>query len=398
MKTIYILPLVCLLALSQLCNAQKPEPVNGFAVEMKPVAWYKEQIRLWKKEIDRNNQDAYAWYNYYRATRNLSRVDTTDRRSSDAKAAEQKAIVDEMEKAVPNSYEYNLTRWLIAGNDPAYIRYLKKADELGAGRTEHLSDMLGWGEIERDIPKRNKYADIWYHSSKASPGMLYYNYNVISGLKPNAVIFTSGDNDTYPIWLLQSQGIRPDVTVLNTSLLMLDEYRNRILKELGASPWEKETRSSKKDAGNNASSVSDEQTYQRYRKEIVKHIAHNSKKYPVYVALTTGEEYTGPVEEQLYLTGLAYEYSEQVLDNMALLKRNFEQNYALDYLDKTFFQDISAYWVNHSSGNYMVPMLKLLEHYKTSGDVQHREWISGKIRHIAKGKPGEEQVLKYLSE
>ncbi|HTF03717.1 MAG TPA: hypothetical protein VK826_06800 [Bacteroidia bacterium] len=44
----------------------------------------------------------------------------------------------------------------------------------------------------------------------------------------NGILFTSGDNDTFPLWYMQwIKGVRKDVTVLNLSLLSVPKYLDR---------------------------------------------------------------------------------------------------------------------------------------------------------------------------
>lgn len=86
-----------------------------------------------------------------------------------------------------------------------------------------LAGILGLAVIF--IPFRMMQANYFTHDRSKNWVPWDYSYNILQSCKPNAILYTNGDNDTFPLWYLQDvEGVRRDIKIVNLSLLNTDWY------------------------------------------------------------------------------------------------------------------------------------------------------------------------------
>jgi hypothetical protein len=388
MKYILIPILLFILSISRL-NGQKPEVVNTIVKEDKPHAFFVKQAELWWKETEKDTKNEKAWFNYYRANRYAKMtfencntpecVKFTKWIDESIYLKEAEDITSLISKAIPETYTYYIVIKEGYPNDQKRLDALQKAYDLQPDNPDTYDEFVVYYETNNLPQKRKEFNLKWFSSNDISSGILNYNYNVLTSMNSGGVILTFGDNDTFPIWMLQDAlDIRKDITVLNVHLLSIPEYRKNIFKKLNIPMLSK-------DYPNGSTFDS--------QKEIIDHIIKNKPdELSLYISTPAWKQLQDS-EKDLYLVGLVLEYSKENIDNIALLKNNFENLYALDYIKNQFNYDISREVVQRMNVNYLPGIIKLYQHYKLSGENEKAEKIKQVGLFIA-DKGGEDWKIK----
>ena len=362
-----------------------PQKVETPVKVQHSAEWYRTQERLWKAEIDKNPKNEEAWKNYYRAVRYKGWGEDIPN-----KAETLTAIIEEMGKAIPDTYAYYVSRYHNsnhAEDNPHMAKAIKMRPDAVDDYPSFISYLMQTGDEEmmRDILTR------WYHSGDYSPALLNYAYNELIGLAPNAVIFAHGDTQTYAKLIVQyGKGVRPDVTVVNTSFwLFTTGYRGHVEKKLGLPSFA--------DLVTNGTYVLDNSDYEKILDVVYRHLIDNTDR-PVYFSPIMGLEMP-KFSDKLYSEGLVVRYSEKPYDNLAIKRKNYEELYLTDYLRESFAPESYPAATAPFNFNYIPCFKSLLDHYKQSGNTaRYNELRSLMIRIVEQINVPDEEKQKYYEE
>jgi hypothetical protein len=375
MKTIIFLFLACFSFSTFAVGPPEKQKVYSYIKQRQTEGWYEKQLQLWKAETVTNAKNADAWLNVYTATRML-KIAYGKRSQTDLDA-----VVESAEKNIPGTFEANYIQCWNGKGEKRY-EYLFKAFEINPNRPEMFDDFVTYYELKRDKVRLKEFCEKWFASNDISEGLLAWNYNMLMSCEENSILITQGDNDTYPALILQqAKDVRKDVAVMNISLLLDKSYRDTYFKELSIPEF---------------NGLSENKSMKENTQALCAHMQKYSPR-SFYYANTVDPGYYENVKADVYSVGLAFKYSREGFDNVAVLRKNYEKNFLKDYLKIDLNNDISSEVINDMNENYLLPFITLYNHYTESEEMADLKELSLLVNNIA-GKSGKtDEVQKILA-
>ncbi len=217
-----------------------------------------------------------------------------------------------------------------------------------------------------------------------------YSYNILQTCEPDGIIFTNGDNDTFPLWYLQEvEHVRQDVRVVNLSLLNTDWYirqlrdnepkvdlgnlSDEIINSLTVRGWKPQRVKISPPPGSDLAPLEWELKPTimgqgiRVQDIMILHLLEMNKwKRPVYFAVTVSPENRLGMEEFLQMEGLAFRVNPKKVKrvNGERLQENIFNVYRYRNLNNphVYFNDNIVKLIgNYRSGFFQLALEKLYD-------------------------------------
>lgn len=326
--------------------------------------FYDRQAREWEALAYGDCATDETWFHYYKTAHYSNRFGSG--------YYDLAAIFTAAEKACdPEGFEMlYMTHTNFRDGEIRWDKLLA-AHEKSPDRHEAYLALATYYEVNGLLTEREAILEKLHQADPIPAGVMEYGYNQLMSVAPNGILITHGDTDTYPGWLLQSAyGVRPDVQIICLPLLLgFNDYRRELMgKEL---TWEDQ----------------DELLIQ-----VINDFADRPE--PLHIAATAS--YLKELRQKdLYLTGLAFRYSNTPVDNIGLLAQNYRSNWRLEQLRQPLADGPVQAVADQLNQNYIPALLELYT-LQQKDPANHLEGLLPLLETIAErvGKTGE--LAQYL--
>lgn len=351
-----------------------------------------ELVDKLKQKVKENPKDEKAWNEYAQNLKGLlyhlssSFLDKqwiADSVSTLNLEEEYREMLTQMERYIPNTATYAFARQDIYdkwGESMSTEEIMDKWPDA----ILHYPAYVREARANKDKKRLEDICKRWYNSGQYPADRLTFSHNMLASTEENALIIVNSI-DIEPILVLQyGKGEFKDRKVVWSQ--SLDKYhlgegiKGSMTKELGIPPFKPKQEKKKIDYSSASSFI---KGFFGEQKEAVEHIVRYINR-PVYFS-KSGENMfvTNLLQDSLYSEGLLLKYSPKPYDNLAVLRRNYEHVYMLDYLKDAFQPNMpDSNTVNNDYLIYVPSLRPLLKFYKDSDDQTRYDELYALLRSV----------------
>ena len=279
----------------------------------------------------------------FESSRKQASYQRSQRSPSYNQQVEMDKAVDYFQQNSPNSFEYHYFSYTAGNYNVSLYNHLVEAERLRPNNSDVHVQLAAYHMIKEEKKQAIAYCDQLIASNRLTNDVLKYAEDILVSTPKNGTLITHGFDDSYGVWYVQNvKNIRTDVRLVSLDFLQSKEYRNRLASKGYSLP-----KSTSIDVN--------------YFKEFCQ---LNSGK-GIAVSMTTPKEYFKPVLNEMYTTGLVFEYHSSEF-------KNFNRNVELweKLLKKYLVENAADEKAKQLSANYLPMLLQMRKVYHQQGDIK----------------------------
>jgi hypothetical protein len=331
------------------------DPIYGYGANESTTNF--SARNYWEKYTAANPNDENAWFNYYRSTRYIAEGSAGFKELQ----ADLDSISSHLKRYSGGTWEQLIVEYWNSNRDPKKETALNAAYRLRPTDPLTLRFMTGMEYLHGQSRSVYDYYVKWKATGELPLSTETYAYNVMQSVPNDAILFTNGEMDTYPL-LYQMQTINQNgVKIVSIALCNRSDNRAKLFANAGLV-------------------IPDNDLSSAINGDYIARVAAANPTKKIYVASTCGATILKSLATNLYCTGLAFRYSTTAIDHLTFLRDNVGTRFKLDNVGKPR-ASTNRFDVNSSASlemNYYLPLLMAADGYVQAGNPNRAAQLRAK--------------------
>lgn len=294
----------------------------------------------------------------------------TSRSPSRSQQNEMNAIVNNLERLDPQSFEFHYFSYLAGNYDVSRYEHLKKAAALQPNNLDVGVQLAAYHIIKGEKAKAGSGLSNLLKKGKISKELLIYNQDVLNSVPKNGILLVHGFDDGFGMYYLNMvKGLRKDVSIISLDFMQSTFYRDSLSKAGFLIPGPK-----------------------NIDVAFLNSFCELNASKGLYISMTFPKNYLVPLANRIAVRGLVFEYQYN-------LKTLFKENEAL-YIQlkeagmKQKFQTAKA---KSFTANYLPMLLYLRSGYQAQNNTTKVSELDDWIEKIGVQTQKTTQINKIIN-